>query len=333
MIQTQLLQALRLPPSNLPAPALDRLPLPEAIPDPATLSELAAQAALAFAEDGAEFDNLGDYLRRACHRDKLTAAEETELARAFRAGRREDGSFTPAARLAHDEFVERNLRLVVYFAKRFAQNRDDLLDLISVGNLGLMSAVQKFDPERGIRFSTFAAWDIHSQMVAELRQRHRPVHLPRNIHEQLAAARRAEEELTQELGRTPTEAEVSIRLGWAPDHLTGLRRYTQAGVSLDAPPEHEGDLTLADRLKDEEAADPALEAERTERIELARSLLEGLEPRERRILTLRFGLEHDREWTLEEIGATLGVTRERVRQIEGIALQKMRTAAADRPAA
>ncbi|MEN9814032.1 MAG: hypothetical protein RLZZ412_14 [Verrucomicrobiota bacterium] len=333
MIQTQLLQDLRLPTSTLPAPTLDRLPNQETAPDPSTLSELAALAAQAFAEEPAEFDGLGDYLRRACHRDKLEPAEETALGRALRAGRRTDGSFTPAARLAYDEFVERNLRLVVYFAKRFARSRDDLLDLISAGNLGLMTATQKFDPERGIRFSTFAAWDIHSQIVAEVRQRHRPVHLPRNLHEQLTAARRAEAELTQQLGREPTETEVSLELGWAPGHLTDLRRLTQAGVSLDAPPENDGGLTLADRLKDEEATDPAHAAERSDRASFARALLDHLDGRERRILCLRHGIGTDHEWTLEEIGAALGVTRERVRQLEGIALQKLRTEAAARPAA
>ena len=333
MIQTQLLQDLRLPTSTLPAPALDRLPAPETTPDPATPSELAALADLAFTDGSAEFDGLGDYLRRACHRDKLEPAAETALGRIMRAGRRPDGSFTPTARLAFEEFVERNLRLVVYFAKRFARSRDDLLDLISAGNTGLMTAVHKFDPERGIRFSTFAAWDIHSQIVAELRQRHRPVHLPRNIHEQLTAARRAEAELTQRLGREPTEAEVSTELGWAPDHLTGLRRLTQSGVSLDAPPENDGGLTLADRLKDEEATDPAHAAERGDRAAFVRALLERLDGRERRILCLRHGVGTDHAWTLEEIGATLGVTRERVRQLEGIALQKLRTEAAARPAA
>ena len=332
MLQTQLLQDLRLPTSNLPAPALDRLPSPEVAPDPATLSELAALAGMAFADESAEFDGLGDYLRRACHRDKLAPAEEAALGRALRAGRRADGSFTPTAQLAFDEFVERNLRLVVYFAKRFSRCRDDLIGLISAGNVGLMTAVHKFDPERGIRFSTFAAWDIHSQIMAELRQRHRPVHLPRNIHEQLAAARRAEAELTQRLGRAPTEAEVSVELGWAPDHLTELRRHTQASVSLDAPPENDGGLSLADRLRDEEAADPAREAERADRAELARDLLGRLDARERRILSLRHGVGTDRAWTLEEIGALLGVTRERVRQLEGLALQKLRTEAAGRGA-
>ncbi|MFM7240825.1 MAG: RNA polymerase sigma factor RpoD/SigA [Opitutia bacterium] len=333
MIQTQLLQDLRLPSGARPAPTPDRLSPGETTPDPSILSELAALADEAFAKEPAEFDGLGDYLRRACHREKLEPAEETMLGRALRAGRRADGSFTPAGRLAFDEFVERNLRLVVYFAKRFARNRDDLLDLISAGNLGLMTATCKFDPERGIRFSTFAAWDIHSQIVAEVRQRHRPVHLPRNIHEQLTAARRAEAELTQKLGREPTEAEVSLELGWAADHLTGLRRLTQAGVSLDAPPDNEGGLTLADRLKDEEAIDPAHAAERGDRAAFVRALLERLDGRERRILCLRHGVGTDHEWTLEEIGATLGVTRERVRQLEGIALQKLRTEAAARPAA
>jgi len=333
MIQTQLLQDLRLPTSDLPAPTNDRRPVAATTPDPATLSELAALAGLAFAEDAAEFDGLGDYLRRACHRDKLEPAAETALGRAMRAGRRADGTFTPTAQLAYEEFVERNLRLVVYFAKRFARSRDDLLDLVSAGNTGLMTAVHKFDPERGIRFSTFAAWDIHSQIVAELRQRHRPVHLPRNLHEQLTAARRAEAELTQRLGRAPTEAEVSVELGWAPDHLTGLRRHTQAGVSLDAPPENDGGLTLADRLKDEEAADPAHEAERSDRAAFVRALLERLDLRERRILCLRHGVGTDHAWTLEEIGAQLGVTRERVRQLEGLALQKLRVEAAACPAA
>jgi RNA polymerase primary sigma factor len=332
MIQTQLLQDLRLPTSNLPAPALDRLPPPEATPDAQTLSEIAALAGMALADESAEFDGLGDYLRRACHRDKLAPAEETALGRAMRAGRRPDGSFTPAAQLAYEEFVERNLRLVVYFAKRFARSRDDLLDLISAGNTGLMTAVHKFDPERGIRFSTFAAWDIHSQIVAEVRQRHRPVHLPRNIHEQLTSARRAEAGLTQRLGRAPTEAEVSVELGWAPDHLTGLRRHTQAGVSLDAPPENDGGLTLADRLKDEAAADPAQEAERSDRAGFARDLLDRLDARERRILSLRHGVGTDHEWTLEEIGALLGVTRERVRQLESLALQKLRAQVAGRSA-
>jgi len=333
MIPTRLLQDLRLPASTLPAPALERLTAPADAPTPEALSEVAALAALAFADAESTADGLGHYLSRACRLDKLDPTEERRLGRALRAGRRADGSLTPAGQLALEEFVERNLRLVVYFAKRFATTRDDLLDLISAGNTGLMTAVHKFDPERGIRFSTFAAWDIHSQMVAELRRRHRPVDLPRNLHEQLVAARRAEAELIQRLGREPSETEVSLELGWAPDHLTELRRLSQAGLSLDAPPTEEAEgATLAERLKDEQAADPARVAERADQSAYAHRLMLALDPRERRILSLRHGVGTDREWTLDEIGRELGVTRERVRQIESLALLKLRAFAALIPA-
>jgi RNA polymerase primary sigma factor len=169
--------------------------------------------------------------------------------------------------------------------------------------------------------------------MAELRQRHRPVHLPRNIHEQLTAARRVEAELVQKFGREPTETEVSVELGWAPDHLTELRRLTQTGLSLDAPQEEEGSLTLADRIKDENAADPAQAAERADQAAYVRRLLQRVDIRERRILCLRHGVGTDHEWTLEEIGQELGVTRERVRQLEGLALQKIRGEVGRRPAA
>ncbi len=333
MIQTQRLQDLRLPTSTLPTPDLTRLAAPADIPTPEALSEVASLAAQAFIEGETMADGLGHYLSRACRLDKLDATGERRLGRAMRAGLRPDGSLTPAAQLAYEEFVERNLRLVVYFAKRFAHSRDDLLDLVSAGNAGLMTAVHKFDPNRGIRFSTFAAWDIHSQIMAELRQRHRPVHLPRNIHEQLTAARRVEAELVQKFGREPTETEVSVELGWAPDHLTELRRLTQTGLSLDAPQEEDGSLTLADRLKDEHATDPAGAAECADQAAYVRRLLQRVDIRERRILCLRHGVGTDHEWTLEEIGRELGVTRERVRQLEGLALQKIRGEVGRRPAA
>ena len=332
MIQTRLLQELSLPTSTLPAPARDPLAAAADTPTPEALSEVAGLAALAFAEGATAADGLGHYLSRSCRLDKLDPADERRLARAMRAGQRPDGSLAPAAQLAFEEFVERNLRLVVYFAKRLASTRDDLLDLISAGNTGLMTAVHKFDPERGIRFSTFAAWDIHSQMVAELRRRHRAVYLPRNLHEQLGAARRAEAELIQKLGREPSEAEVSLELGWAPDHLTELRRLSQASLSLDAPQTEEEGYTLADRVKDEQAADPAHVAERADQATYAHRLMQALDPRERRILSLRHGVGTDREWTLDEIGRELGVTRERVRQIESIALLKLRAFAALVPA-
>ncbi|MCI0547221.1 MAG: sigma-70 family RNA polymerase sigma factor [Candidatus Rokubacteria bacterium] len=244
----------------------------------------------------------------------LTPEEEQALARSARAG-----DTRAEARL-----VEANLRLVVHLARRYRHRGLPLLDQIEEGNLGLLHAARKFEPDRGTRFSTYATWWIRQALTRALANQARTIRLPVHVEQLLSQYLRTREILVQELGRPPTIEEVAARLGQPVAQLEHLEAVRQKPLSLDSPVGPEGTTTLEETVQDE-SGNPAdrLAAILRDRADLL-GVLQDLPDNERRVIALRFGLEGSEPMTLEGIGKRLGVTRERVRQIEGAALRRLR---------
>lgn len=257
--------------------------------------------------------NLALYLREISRIPLLSRAEELELTRRARAG-------DPSAK---QRLIEANLRLVVQVARRYLNRGLPLADLIEEGNLGLMRAVEKFDPNRGVRFSTYATWWIRHAIVRALANQARMIRLPVHVEMMLGRYAREHQRLTQMLGRPPSAAELGQVLGLTEDQVRELEELRQPPVSLDTPVNEQA--RIADLVADP-AADPseaALSALFRRRADLI-SVLDDLTENERVVLRRRFGLEGDEPETLEAIGRRLGLTRERVRQIETAALRKLR---------
>ena len=255
--------------------------------------------------------NLAVYLREIGRIPLLSREEEHDLARRARAG----------DEAAKRRLIEANLRLVVQVARRYLNRGLPLPDLIEEGNLGLMRAVEKFEAHRGTRFSTYATWWIRHAVTRALANQARVIRLPVHVEMLLGRYVREQQRLTQLLSRPPTCDELAEALGTTVEQVEELR---QAPVSLDAPVGGGEQRPLADFVADV-SADPSatLGALLRERTDLA-SVLDDLAANERRVLRRRFGLEDGEPRTLEAIGQELGLTRERVRQIEGTALRKLR---------
>ena len=253
------------------------------------------------------------YLRDIAKVPLLTPDEEQELARRVQAGE--------AA--AERRLTEANLRLVVRVARRYLHRGLSLLDLIEEGNLGLLHAVQKFQPGRGTRFSTYAVWWIRQAVTRALANQARIIRLPVHVEQLLGQYAKKKTALTQELGRAPTTEEIAKAMGQPLDEIEHLERVSQRPVSLDSPVGPDGSSTLQDIVKDGDPPPGGLAAMLRAREDLA-GLLEDLPDQERTVVRLRFGLLGEAPLTLEAIGKRLGVTRERVRQVEGAALQRLR---------
>jgi RNA polymerase primary sigma factor len=225
---------------------------------------------------------------------------------------------------AKQRFVSHNLRLVVKVAKRYRNLGVAFPDLIQEGNLGLIRAVEKFDHRRGFMFSTYAIWWIHQAMIRAIQNHSRTVRVPSHMYDLQLRYRRADEELRRRLGRAPQTGELAAELGLESDALAHLASTMVPIASFSAPLAGTDSLSLEDSLEDAAARDPVEEVDRVEvRGELSRLLL-VLNPRERRIIDWRFGLSDEDPQTLEDIGKRLNLSRERVRQITGRALEKLR---------
>ena len=257
--------------------------------------------------------NLAVYLGEIARIPLLDREEEQALARRVQAGDEQ----------ARERLTESNLRLVVQIARRYLNRGLPLPDLIEEGNLGLLRAVEKFDPSRNTRFSTYATWWIRHFVVRALANQARTIRLPVHVEALLGRYAREQKRLTQELGRAPTSEEIAQGLGTTVEQVQELEEVRQPPVSLDAPI-GERDSRVADLVPDE-SADPShtLGALLRQRADLA-TVLDDLAENERRVLRGRFGLEGDEPDTLEAIGRRLGLTRERVRQIEMAGLRKLR---------
>ena len=266
------------------------------------------------AEGVALDDPVKAYLKEIGQVPLLSAEEEQTLARAARAGDVD----------ARRRLSEANLRLVVSVAKRYAGRGLPFLDLIQEGNLGLMKAAEKFEPDRGFKFSTYATWWIRQSITRAIADQGRTIRIPVHLVEHINRVRKTAGELLRKNGREPTAEEIAVRLEMEPDRVRELLQLAQEPVSLETPVGEEEDAHLEDFIQDEEAGVPVDEAGRQLLRRELMSVLKSLTPREERVITLRFGLDDGRPRTLEELGKEFNVTRERIRQIEAKALRKLR---------
>jgi RNA polymerase primary sigma factor len=262
-------------------------------------------------------DSLQLFLKDIGKVELLTAAQEVELAK-----RIERGDMN-----AKRHMVEANLRLVVSIAKKYRNQGLPFLDLIQEGTIGLVRAAEKFDYRKGFKFSTYATWWIRQAVARALADKARTIRMPVHVVEKLNKIVRAERKLRAELGREPTAAEIARDLDLLADEVEQIRRSSQAPVSLEKPVGDEEESEFGHFLTDESVPLPDEAAEVTLRKETLGKILSQLSARERRVLELRYGLDGQHPRTLDEVGRTFNVTRERIRQIENQSLKKLRALA------
>jgi RNA polymerase primary sigma factor len=262
----------------------------------------------------ADRDILDQYLYEVSKTPLLTAQQEIAIAKRVRAGDDE----------AMQELVKRNLRFVISVAKKYQNRGLALTDLIGEGNVGLLTAARKFDPDQGVKFISYAVWWIRQAILASLARQGRTVRVPLNRTADLSRIVRTAETLRQELRREPTPEEIAHATGLSLDVVQSLAALNTSDVRLDAPLDPEGDRSLIERFIADEQGDPETQAMDKFLSEEIENALRTLPPRDAKVLRLYFGLDGGREHTLEEIGGMLGVTRERVRQLRDRALKRLR---------
>jgi RNA polymerase primary sigma factor len=262
-------------------------------------------------------DALQLFLREAGRHPLLTAAQEVELAKKIERG---DGA-------AKQRMIQSNLRLVVSIAKNYRNQGLPFLDLIQEGTLGLVRAAEKFDYRKGFKFSTYATWWIRQAIARALADKARTIRIPVHVVEKLNKIGRAERKLVTELGREPTPEEIAEVTGIDPEEVDSIKRSAQAPVSLEKPVGDEEESEFGQFIADERAESPYERAAEILTKEALREALENLSYRERRVLELRYGLGGEHPRTLDEVGRTFNVTRERIRQIENQSLKKLQSLA------
>ncbi len=285
-------------------------------------------------------DTIGLYLKEVSRVPLLTAEEEVELAQRIERGRmaREElarGNVSPRRRAelrkliedgwaAREHLITANSRLVISVAKKYMGRGVPFLDLIQEGNIGLIRATKKFDYRRGHKFSTYATWWIRQAVTRAIADQGRTIRVPVHMGDQINKLLRVQHQLTQKLGREPTLEEIAEALDVPPKKVENMIQVARRPLSLETPTDDEEDSVLGDFIEDDEAAPPDDTATYNLLREHLNEVLNTLPPREVRILQLRYGLLDGQPYTLEEVGRKMGVTRERVRQIEAQALSRLR---------
>jgi RNA polymerase primary sigma factor len=288
-------------------------------------------------------DTIGLYLKEMARVALLTVEEEIHLARRIEAGReawstlqRSNGNLSADQRreleyareegsLAREHLIKANTRLVVSIAKRYVGRGVPFLDLIQEGNLGLMKAVEKYEYQRGFRFSTYATWWIRQTITRAIADQGRTIRVPVHMVDRIRQLYKTSHEMEQMLGRVPTTEELADQVGIQPHKVDWMMRVSWLPLSLESPiNEDEEDAELGMFVEDDITPTPIQSAYSKLLSEKIQEVLDTLPPREARILRLRFGLENGRSYTLEEVGQKFGLTRERIRQIESKALRRLR---------
>jgi RNA polymerase primary sigma factor len=311
--------------------------------------DLAALEAEASVFDGVDLDDqtpaMGDsvhtYLKSIGRTSLLTAEQEVDLAKRIEAGlfaehkldtdadlsaelRRDLELVAEDGRRAKSHMLEANLRLVVSVAKKYSDRGLSLLDVVQEGNLGLIRAVEKFDYTKGYKFSTYAMWWIRQAIQRGFADSARTIRLPVHVLEMLSKLSRVERDMHQRLGREPTPEELAVELDRTPDQIEELLRTSRQPISLDSTIGEDGETSIGDLIEDVDAPEASELVDRQLMAEQLRSALDALTPREATIMAMRFGLYDGNPHTLDEIGRALGLTRERIRQLEKQSLSKLR---------
>ncbi len=262
-------------------------------------------------------DSVKIYLQQIGKIPLLSHEEEVKIAKQIKENNSE---------IAKSTLVNANLRLVVSIAKKYIGRGLSFLDLIQEGNIGLMKAAERFDYEKGYKFSTYATWWIQQSITRAIADKARVIRLPIHMIESLGKIRKATLDLTTELGRTPTKQEVAYKLGLSVSKLTSIIKSAQSTISIETPANQKEDSTkIADYIVDESTIAPAERVSQENLFEDIQRMLKQLSPKERDILILRYGLDNNGEKkTLDEIGSHYGVSRERIRQIENRAISKLK---------
>jgi RNA polymerase primary sigma factor len=307
------------------------------------------EADVAAFADGVDLDDqtpaMGDsvhtYLKSIGRTSLLTAEQEVDLAKRIEAGlfaehkldteldlspelRRDLENVAEDGRRAKSHMLEANLRLVVSVAKKYSDRGLSLLDVVQEGNLGLIRAVEKFDYTKGYKFSTYAMWWIRQAIQRGFADSARTIRLPVHVLEMLSKLSRVERDMHQRLGREPTPEELAVELDRTPDQIEELLRTSRQPISLDSTIGEDGETSIGDLIEDVDAPEASELVDRQLMAEQLRSALDALTPREATIMAMRFGLYDGNPHTLDEIGRALGLTRERIRQLEKQSLSKLR---------
>jgi RNA polymerase primary sigma factor len=307
------------------------------------------EADVAALADGVDLDDqtpaMGDsvhtYLKSIGRTSLLTAEQEVDLAKRIEAGlfaehkldtepgltpqlRRDLEMVAEDGRRAKAHMLEANLRLVVSVAKKYSDRGLSLLDVVQEGNLGLIRAVEKFDYTKGYKFSTYAMWWIRQAIQRGFADSARTIRLPVHVLEMLSKLSRVERDMHQKLGREPTPEELAVELDRTPDQIEELLRTSRQPISLDSTIGEDGETSIGDLIEDVDAPEASELVDRQLMAEQLRSALDALTPREATIMAMRFGLYDGNPHTLDEIGRALGLTRERIRQLEKQSLSKLR---------
>ncbi|PZG44736.1 RNA polymerase sigma factor [Spongiactinospora gelatinilytica] len=358
---TATLPGQRRKPAKPAKPAKDAQQPGEGWPEPgaaddAETAEITAEAAPEAEAEATDLDDqssvIGDsvhtYLKSIGRRTLLTAAEEVELAKRIEAGLyaeyklESDPSLTDEQRVelewvyrdgkrAKDHMLEANLRLVVSVAKKYTDRGMALLDVVQEGNLGLIRAVEKFDYAKGYKFSTYAMWWIRQAIQRGFADSARTIRLPVHVLELLSKLSRIERDMHQRLGREPTPEELAGEMDKTPDQIEELLRTSRQPISLNATIGEDGETTIGDLIEDTDSPEASEVIDRQLLADQLRGVLGNLSPREAKIMALRFGLVDGKPHTLDEIGKHLGLTRERIRQLEKESLSKLRHPSNARP--